>query len=115
MAPEAPREPRKVSRAHLSLIAVSFSELRKDLRLLFETRWADAVRRRAEELSSVLAEACERQGLREVARLGRSLTGLTRLTAAQALPLESDLREKFELLLRQAEARLAEQAKQQLG
>jgi hypothetical protein len=115
MAPEIPRARKKVSRAYLSLIAVSFSELRKDMNLLFETRWAEAVRRRAEELVSTLAEACERQGLREVARLARSMTSLTRLTDAQALPLESDLREKFEMLLRQAEARLAEQSRQQLG
>src|SRR5436190_10763517 len=87
MAPEIPRARKTVSRAYLSLIAVSFSELRKDTILLIESRWADAVRRRAEELSSTLAVACERQGLKEVARLGRSLASLTRLTAAQALPL----------------------------
>jgi hypothetical protein len=115
MAPEIPRARKPVSRAYLSLIAVSFSELRKDTVLLLETRWAEAVRRRAEELSSTLAEACERQGLKDVARLGRSLASLTRLTAAQALPLEEELKEKFSMLLRQAETRLAEQSKQQLG
>src|SRR5690242_1608928 len=93
----------KVSRAYLSLMAVSLSELRKDMILLHETGWPEAVRRRAEELASTLAHAFERQGLRELARIGRSMTSLTRLTSAQALPLLEDLREKFDLLLRQAE------------
>ena len=67
IAPDAPEEGRKISGAYLSLIAVALSELRRDAQLLLDSGWAEPVRRRAHELATTLADACERQGLKEVA------------------------------------------------
>jgi hypothetical protein len=113
--PPHPERRRRISGAYLSLIAVSFSELRQDLRHLIESRWAEPVRRRAEELSSTLARACERQHLPDLGAVARSLANLTRLSRANALPVRPALGEKFDLLTREATNLLAVESKRQPG
>jgi len=113
--PPHPENRRRISGAYLSLIAVSFSELRKDLQHLIDSTWAEAVRRRAEELSSTLVGACDRQSLDELASVARSLANLTRLSRAKAFPIQAALREKFEMLMRDANRLLALESKRQLG
>lgn len=106
---------KRISGATFSLIAVSFSELRKDLAHLLESEWAEPVRRRAHELASTLADACDRQGLKDVAVLARSLANLARLSKVQAMSLRSELSEKIDSILRDAERRMSIHAKQRLG
>ena len=110
-----PENRRRVSGAYLSLIAVSFSELRKDLNHLVESGWAEAVRRRAEELSSTLAKACERQQLEDLGAVARATANLTRLSRANALPIRDALLEKFVDLMREATTLLAVESKRQIG
>jgi hypothetical protein len=114
LPPHSENRPR-ISGAYLSLIDVSFSELRKDLALLIESRWAEAVRRRADELSSTLAKACARQQLDEVAAVARALANLTRISRANALPVLPAMKEKFDALMRQATALLSAESKRGLG
>ena len=102
----APGESKAIPGATLSLFAVAFAELRRDLRQLADSRWNEALRRRAEELASALAQACQRMGLVGLQPFLRSLTNLTRLPRADALLLLPALREKFEVLGREVEARL---------
>jgi len=102
----APGEPRPIPDATLSLFAVALVELRRDLRQLVDSRWNEAVRRRAEELSSTLGQACQRMGLAGLQPFLRSLTNLTRVPRADALPLLPSLREKFEALGQEVEERL---------
>lgn len=108
-------EGKRISGATLSLIAVAFSELRRDTLLLVESGWAEPVRRRAHELASTLAEACDRHGLREVAGHSRSVANLARLTKANAAPLTSDLRDKFDELHREAQRLLDRHSKRYIG
>jgi hypothetical protein len=110
-----PENRRRISGAYLSLIAVSFSELRKDLIHLIESRWAEAVRRRAEELSTTLAKACDRQDLDGLGAVARATANLTRLSRGNALPIQSALQEKFVDLMREATNLLAVESKKQLG
>jgi hypothetical protein len=105
----------KWSGAYLSLIAVALSELRRDTRMLLETGWEESVRRRAHELASTLAEACDRRGLKDVATLCRSAAHLAHLPKSEALPLEAALREKFESLHREAEKLLSVHMKRGIG
>jgi len=109
--PPHPENRRRVSGAYLSLIAVSFSELRKDLAHLVESGWAEPVRRRADELSSTLAKACARQELNDLAAVARTLANLTRITRANALPIRSALNEKFQDLMRTANNLIALETK----
>ena len=113
--PPHPENRRRISGAYLSLIAISFSELRKDLAHLIESRWAEPVRRRAEELSTTLARACERQHLPDLGAAARSLANLTRLSRANALPVQPALREKFDALMREATNLLSVESKAQPG
>jgi hypothetical protein len=106
MSGSAPRERKAISGAFASLIAIAASELRRDLRLLLDTGWNESVRRRAHELSSTLAQACQRQGLDELQPYLRSTTNLTRISRADAMPVMPALRDKFESLQREIEARL---------
>lgn len=105
MSANAPRE-RRIPGATLSLIAVAFSELRRDVDDLLDSRWAEPVRRRAEELSSVLAKACARQGLDDLEPILRAVHHLARLHKTSALPVLPALREKFDSLLRTIERQL---------
>jgi hypothetical protein len=113
--PPHPENRRRISGAYLSLIAVSFSELRKDLTHLVESSWAEPVRRRADELSTTLARACARQELQELGAVARSLSNLTRLSRANALPIRSALAEKFNALMREATTLLSVESKRGLG
>ena len=106
---------KKISGAYLSLIAVAVSELRRDTHLLVDSGWAEPVRRRAHELASTLAEACDRQGMKDVAAHCRSVANLARLPKTEALPIESALREKFESLHRETEKLLAVHTKRGIG
>lgn len=99
-------EPKAIPGATLSLFAVAFTELRRDLRQLTASRWEESVRRRAEELSSTLGQACQRMGLTGLQPFLRSITNLARLSRADAIPLLPALREKFDVLEREVEARL---------
>ena len=76
LPPRMLRRDAPVPDAALSLIAVAFSELRRDVSLLLESAWAEPVRRRAEELATTLADACNRQGLAEACLAARSLAHL---------------------------------------
>ena len=109
--PPHPENRRRVSGAYLSLIAVSFSELRKDLAHLVESGWVEPVRRRADELSSTLAKACARQELNDLAAVARTLANLTRISSANALPIRSALNEKFQDLMRTANNLIALETK----
>ena len=111
--PPHPENRRRISGAYLSLIAVSFSELRKDLAHLVESTWAEPVRRRADELSVTLAKACARQELDELAVVARALANLTRISRANALPVLSALNDKFQDLMRTANNLLAVETKRQ--
>lgn len=115
MAGRSAGEGRRISGATFSLIVISFSELRKDLRHLLESRWEEPVRRRAHELASTLADACDRQGLKDVAVLARSLANLARLSKEQAATIQPALAEKFDSLQREAQRLLSLHSKQQFG
>lgn len=106
----APREPKRIASAFASLISVAFSELRRDLRELLRSRWDEAVRRRAEELSGVLAQACQRQGLEDLASSLRAVHNLARLPKASALPVLPALCVKLESLLKDIGARLPDRS-----
>jgi len=108
-----PENRRRISGAYLSLITISFSELRKDLAHLVESTWAEPVRRRADELSATLAKACARQELDELAGVARALANLTRISRANALPVLSALNDKFQDLMRRANTLLAVETKRQ--
>lgn len=113
--PGAPEERKKISGAYLSLIAVAFSELRRDTMLLLDSGWAEPVRRRAHELATTLADACDKQGLKELALHCRATANLARLTKANAAGIESALREKFESLHREGQKLLASQSNRYIG
>ena len=106
---------KKISGATLSLIAVALSELRRDTQLLVDSGWAEPVRRRAHELASTLVEACDRQGLKDVAAHCRSVANLARLTKANAAPIESAIREKFDTLHRQMQTELGKLSNKYIG
>ena len=106
---------KEISGAYLSLIAVALSELRRDTRLLVETGWAEPVRRRAHELASTLAQACDGQGMKDVAGHCRSMGNLARLPKSEAISILSALQEKFDSLLRETEKLLAQHSKRALG
>ena len=111
----APLKRRQVSESTLSLIAVAFSELRADVHSLLDTKWDEPVRRRAEELSSALALACQRQGLDDLVPYLRPAVNLTRLSKATAIPILPALREKFDLLLREFQSRLYKRSSRFIG
>jgi hypothetical protein len=106
MSENAPRRSPHLSGATRSLIAVGFAELRRDLQRLLDSNWDEPVRRRAEELSSALAMACQHPELDTLRTLLRSTTHLTRLSRSDAIPLFPALREKFESLIGAIESRL---------
>ena len=101
--------------AVLSLVSVALTELKHDLDRLLTSDWDEGVRRRAEELASTLAAACDQQGLPDVAAVARALSHLTRLSPATAAPLRTALRRKFRTLLVQADLRLAMLARRYVG
>ena len=111
MSGNAPRERKYISQATLSLFSLALSELGRDVRRLVESRWDEPVRRRAEELSGTLFEACSRQGLEDLMPLLRAVTHLTRLSKADAIPLLPALREKFGTLLRKVETLLPKRSR----
>ena len=111
----APRERRTVSGVFASLAAIALSELRRDVHLLLESRWNEAVRRRAEELASTLSDACRKQGLDELHLYLRSTTNLVRLSRTDALPVMPALKEKLDSLLRETEKRLPKRGDRLLG
>lgn len=113
--PSGPGREGGVPKAYLSLIAVSFSELRKDMRELVRSDWEECVRLRAHELAATLAAACDRQGLAELAGLARSLAHLARMTREQALPLRAALGEKSEELLAEVTRRIGVRSRKNLG
>ena len=115
LPPRTPGEPNRKPGAFLSLIALSLSELRRDLRHLNDSGWSEPVRRRADELASTLADACERQGLSELAGLVRPMANLTRLTKAKAVPILAELRRELDGLMRDAETQLAKHSKKYIG
>src|SRR3954471_15795196 len=90
--------PVRIPAAYLSLIEVSFYQLKRDLDRLLLSGWDEAERLRAEELAATLTDACVRQGLSDVVCFPRSLTRLPRLTRAQALPIRPAIREKVAIL-----------------
>jgi hypothetical protein len=115
LPPRTPGDPIRISGAYLTLIVISFSELRRDMIDLIDSEWEEPLRRRAHELASTLAEACDRQGLQDVAGCARSLANLARLTREKAVPLQSALHEKAGSLLREAEKQLSRHSKRRLG
>jgi hypothetical protein len=115
LPPQGPRQPRRSSGAFLSLVAVSLSELRRDLDHLHRSAWSEAIRRRADELASTLADACERQGLPDLVVILRPISNLARLTRSSALPVQAELRREFDGLLREAEKRLSRHSRKYLG
>ena len=104
-----------ISGATLTLIAISLSELRKDIAGLLDADWPEPLRRRAHELASALWEACRRQGLEEVAIPARSIASLAMLSHDKAAPLREALREKFEELISLAQGHVAKIVKRRTG
>ena len=102
-----PSAPARIPAAYLSLISVSFYQLKRDLERLLQSGWDEAQRSRAEELASTMTDACVRQGLTDVVWFTRSLTRLTRLSRAQALPIAPAIREKVGILLREGDRQLS--------
>ena len=92
-----------------SLVQVCLAELRGDVGRLFDSDWATPERSRIVELSTVLHQACERQGLPQVAMLARSLGRLVRIPREQAAPLYPALRKQFKQLFLLAEQCLSRQ------
>jgi hypothetical protein len=113
--PEGSERPDEISGTFLSLITISFLELRQDIARLMESNWSEPVRRRAHELATTLEEACGRQGLSELSGLARSIASLVRLSRAEAGPLLMALREKFEELMALANRLLARYSNRQTG
>jgi hypothetical protein len=113
-----PRESGAKSRqsgAFLSLVAISLHELRRDLVHLIDSRWDEAIRRRAHELAGTLADACERQAMADLAGLVRPMANLARLPKPKALPVLAELRREFDGLLRDAESQLGRYTKKVIG
>ena len=118
MAGLPPKEPEKrdeISGTFLSLVTISFLELRQDLARLVETGWSEPVRRRAQELASTLEEACGRQGMTDLSRIARSVASLTRLSFKEAGPIILALRQKFDELLTLGQREIARHSKRQTG
>lgn len=115
LPPGASEDDRKISGAYRSLIAVAFSELSRDLRHLAEGGWEEPVRRRALELASTLADACERQGLEALAGHARAAANLARLSKADVAPILPALRSKFDALNREIEKSLSRASKHSSG
>jgi len=111
----APRERKAISEAYLSLIAVAFSELRRDLRDLIETEWEESIRRRAEELTITLSQACQRQKLDDLVKLLRYVANLTRVSRENALPILPELKEKFESLIGGIQTALSRRSSRYMG
>jgi hypothetical protein len=95
----------------MPLLSICLSELRRDLELLIDSKWAETPRRRAHELVSVIEEACHRQGLDALAITARSMRNLFGLSRKDALPLGSALREKLEELLKTAGRVVSEESR----
>ena len=91
------------ARRLLPLVSVCVSELRGDLALLAQSGWDGFARRRADELLSALMDACDRQGLRQLAILFRSLRSLVALSPEEAGRLGRALDRKMNELLELAE------------
>jgi hypothetical protein len=111
-----PDDPARVtSSAFLSLLSLSFAELRKDIDQLLGADWPEPARRRAHELATTLWEACRRQGLDEIAGQARALASLAGLSHEKAAPLRPALREKFDELLRTSQALVSKLARCRTG
>ena len=115
MPPKESGEPTRKPSAFLSLISVALSELRRDLNQLCDSGWDEPMRRRAHELAEALFDACERERLPELGALIRPMANLTRLPAAQAVPVLRELRVEFGGLLRSAEQQLATHLSRYIG
>ena len=107
--------PARIPAAYLSLIEVSFYQLKRDLDRLLLSGWDEAERLRAEELAATLTDACVRQGLSDVVWFTRSLTRLTRLSRAQVLPIRPAIREKVGILLREGDRQLSKHTARRSG
>jgi hypothetical protein len=94
----------------IPLISICLSELRRDLRLLIDSKWAESHRLRASELAAAIEEACDRHGLKALSILARSVMNLTRLSPEEAVPLSAALREKLEELLNKAARVVSEES-----
>jgi hypothetical protein len=101
------RDPVAASSAFRSLVQLSLGELRGDVGRLFDSRWAAPERARVFELATALDEACERQGLLQLALVARSMARLVGLSPEEALPLMGPLRKKFKEMFHHAEHCLA--------
>src|SRR5262249_21261618 len=115
LPPRDPGEKKRRPSAFLSLVAISLHELRRDLTHLYESGWDEPIRRRADELATTLADACERQGMAELAGLIRPVANLARLPKAKAILVLAELRREFDGLLRDAETQLAKHSKKSIG
>jgi len=102
-----PPAPARIPAAYLSLLSVSFYQLKRDLDRLIQLGWDESQRIRAEELASTMTDACVRQGLTDVVWFTRSLTRLIRLSRTQALPILPTIREKVGILLREGDRQLS--------
>ena len=91
------------------LVQLCVAELRGDVARLFESDWDTPERSRILELSTALTQACERQGLPQVALLSRSMMRLVRLTRREAVPVYPALRKHFKQLFHLAEQCLSRQ------
>jgi hypothetical protein len=93
--------------AFLALAQLALSEIRADVARLFRSDWGIAERCRARRLSAALEEACDRQGLAELAGIVRSIASLVALPRSEAVPLYRELRKKLNELTHRAEGCLS--------
>ncbi len=93
--------------AFLALAQLALTEIRADLGRLFRSDWAIAERCRTRRLTAALEEACERQGLLELAGIVRSISALVAMPRSEATPLYRELRRKFNELTHRAEGCLS--------
>lgn len=115
LATAAPRAPKPVPPAILSLISVSFYQLKRDFDLLLLSGWSESHRLGVEQLASTLTDACARRGLDDVVCFTRSLARLAALSRAQALPIRPAIREKVAVLLREGERLLSTHSARRSG
>jgi len=103
------RESGAATPAFRCLVQLSLAELRGDVARLFESGWGATERARILELATVLDEACERQGLVQLAMLARSMARLVGISRDEAVPLYAPLRKKFKEMFHLAEQHLSRQ------
>jgi hypothetical protein len=97
----------QVPASFVALAQLALSEIRGDVERLFRSNWAIAERCRTRRLAVALEDACDRQGLAELAGIVRSIESLIAIPRSEAAPFYPELRKKFKELTHRAEGCLS--------